>query len=285
MSAVHRQDPFEVPSPEDVRFYREHGYWISPPLLPLELLAIANRGMDRLYRFDVDHEVPLRSDAQPGNYSHWGWRPERGDILRKNDYATLRVEELSSLRQYEAIATCAARLSGASGLRLWHDQLLYKPVDTGNPAANVKWHTDRYYWKTCSSEEMLTAWIPFADVTADDGAMCIVDGSHRWSDQLAVRWDAEDFSIIDNVVSERRAKLVPIVLRAGQISFHHCKAIHGSGANHGSAPRRALAIHFQPIDNRFVKNGSRHPNDDLVGRTGTGEPDYADPRICPVLYP
>ena len=48
--------------------------------------------------------------------------------MRKNDYTTLRVRELAELARYPLIAACAARLSGAACLRLWHDQLLYKPT-------------------------------------------------------------------------------------------------------------------------------------------------------------
>lgn len=275
-----------LPDDRDVEYYHEHGYWISPPIIPSDLLATARRGMDRLYAFDVDHTVEVRPDARDlGTYTHWGWLPEHGGVLRKNDYASLRVDELARLVSYPAIAACAAKLAGAEELRLWHDQLLYKPLTDGTGGGNIKWHTDRYYWMTCSSEDMLTAWIPFADVSASDGAMCVVDGSHRWSDQLTLRWQAEEFSVIDDVLSDHGSRLVPIALEAGQVSFHHCKMIHGSGPNYGAAPRRAMAVHFQPGTNHYVERGHHHPNDELVTRTEEGLPDYADPRICPRLFP
>ncbi len=174
-----------LPSDEDVSFYQRHGYWVSPVIVPDEILTGAERGMGRFYAEDVDEHL-ARDGAPPTSralgskpYSHWGWRPEDGNVMRKNDYTTLRVRELAELSRFPVIAACAARLSGAAGLRLWHDQLLYKPTGTAGEAGNVSWHTDRYYWQTCSSEDMLTAWIPFADVSAADGAMSMVDGSHR----------------------------------------------------------------------------------------------------------
>jgi hypothetical protein len=51
-----------------------------------------------------------------------------------------------------------------------------------------------------------------------------------------------------------------------------------------------MAIHLQPIDNAWTAgvqaDGSPayHRNDELV-RAVDGHPDYADPRICPVLWP
>ena len=205
--------------------------------------------------------------------------------MRKNDYTTLRVRELAELARYRLIAACAARLSGAASLRLWHDQLLYKPTDTAGDAGNVAWHTDRYYWQTCSSEYMLTAWIPCADVSGLDGAMSMVDGSHRWTDELQIKWESAPFSVINAVLAQRDATLVPIELRRGQVSFHHCKTLHGSGPNLGASPRRSLVVHFQPGNNEYVERGHYHPNDDLVVKTASGFPDYSDPRICPTLIP
>jgi Phytanoyl-CoA dioxygenase (PhyH) len=283
--------PVTVPVTEsDVAFYQEHGYWVSPVVIAPDVLDAAERGMERFYARDVDHllDWDRRTDIDSfplGRYSHWGWVPAHGDVMRKNDYTSLRVNELSSLAHYPVVAACAARLSGFPQLRLWHDQLLYKPVDAGNTPAYVKWHTDRFYWQTCSSEEMLTAWIPFADVTERDGAMCVLDGSHRWSDEVDIDWSSAPFSVIDDVVSQYHAELVPICLERGQISFHHCKTIHGSGLNRGKTARRSFVIHFQPGTNRYVERGYHHANDDLVRTTSDGVPDYADPDISPQLFP
>lgn len=275
-----------LPTADDVRFYREHGYWMSPAIVADDVLDAAEKGMARFYAGDVDGLLSV--DSRPrlgGAYSHWGWRPEDGNIMRKNDYVTLRVRELAQLAHLPVIARCAAVLSGFDSLRLWHDQLLYKPLDDGHNKANVIWHTDRHFWRTCSSGEMLTAWIPFSDVTAEDGAMCVVDGSHRWSEELDLHWGTAPFSVIEEVVRERQASLVPVELERGQFSLHHCKTIHGSGANHGRSPRRSLVVHMQPASNHYIANGHAHANDDLVRRDDDGLPDYTDPGICPVLYP
>ena len=274
----------------DVEFYAEHGYWVAPIIIPADLLDAAERGMERFYARDVDHllDWDRRNDIDSlpaGRYSHWGWRPSYGDVMRKNDYTSLRVDELGALAHCAVVAACAARLSGFPQLRLWHDQLLYKPAGTDNNLANVKWHTDRFYWKTCSSAEMLTAWIPFGDVTERDGAMSVLDGSHRWSDEVDIDWSNAPFSVIDDVANKYHSTLVPICLNRGQVSFHHCQTIHGSGPNSGEAPRRSFVVHFQPGTNRYVEHGYHHPNDDLVRRSPEGIPDYSDPDICPQLYP
>jgi hypothetical protein len=60
--------------------------------------------------------------------------------------------------------------------------------------------------------------------------------------------------------------------------------VHGSGPNHGTGPRRGIAIHLQPGDNHWVESDARHTNDTLT-RQVDGHPDYTDPAFCPVLYP
>lgn len=110
-----------------------------------------------------------------------GWCPEHDNRLRKNGYSSLRVRDLAELVAYPTIAATAAVLAGAASIRLWHDQLLCKPVSTAGAGTSVGWHTDRQYWLTCSSTEMLTAWVGFHDVDERSGSVSFLDGSHRWN--------------------------------------------------------------------------------------------------------
>lgn len=280
-----------LPSPDDIAFFREHGWWISPRILDRALIDAAARDQQRYYAGE--------RDRAPAQYfpPEWNWRPENGDVLRKSDYTTLEMRALAALAMAPAISAIAARLIGAGAIRLWHDQLLQKPVDDGRNRgrANVGWHTDRGYWQTCTSERMLTAWIPFHDVDEAMGAMRFIDGSHRWGEQspaLTNAFDGQDLDAAERLIASGGAELrkVPAILAKGQVSFHDCRLIHGSGPNLGTAPRRALAVHLQDGDNRFrlhrrdATTWAWHHNDRLCRRGADGLPDYADPAICPLTY-
>jgi ectoine hydroxylase-related dioxygenase (phytanoyl-CoA dioxygenase family) len=261
-----------LPGPDDIAFYREHGWWISPVFLPAEVLDAAERGMARYYAGDLD---------TPDD----GWASPPAEGLRKHDYASLHVRELARLVAQPVVAATAARLAGADSIRLWHDQLLYKPVDTPGTAANVGWHTDRQYWQSCTSEEMLTAWVGFHDVDETGGSVSFVDGSHRW-DVSGLDFFSQDLAALEAEIA-RQGHTLDIRhtrMRRGQVSFHHCRTVHGSGPNHGTGPRRSLAIHLQPGDNRHRPGTAGHGNDRLV-RLRDGVPDYADPEVCPQLWP
>jgi hypothetical protein len=261
-----------LPGPDDIAHYREHGYWISPVILPPEVLDAAERGMARYYAGDLD--APDRD-----------WAPPPVTGLRKNDYASLHVTELARLVAQPVLAATAAALAGAQTIRLWHDQLLHKPADRPGTAANVGWHTDRQYWQCCTSESMLTAWVGFHDVDEAGGSVSFLAGSHRW-DVSGLDFFSQDLGALEAEITRQghRADIRPTRMRRGQVSFHHCRTVHGSGPNLGTQPRRSLAIHLQPGDNRFRPGADPHGNNGLV-RLRDGVPDYTDPQVCPQLWP
>ena len=144
-----------TPTDADVAFYREHGYYVSKPIFTSAELDAAAAAQDAFYEGE-------RDEALPENAARLiGWTKAKGPGLRKNDYASLQKREFAAIVRNPVLGAIAARLAGADEIRLWHDQLLYKPSDSERPAtgpkANVGWHTDRGYWKSTTSDGMLTA--------------------------------------------------------------------------------------------------------------------------------
>lgn len=276
-------DPDLLPTDADVARYREDGCWLSGPILPGDVLDAAEEGMRRFYAGDHDAPFPGRT-----RFDDYDWTPGHGAGLRKNDYARMQVRELDALVRHPAIAAVAARLSGSATIRLWHDQLLYKPP-SADSSGNVGWHTDRQYWATCTSEEMLTAWVPFHDCDETTGSVTFLAGSHRWP-RVDLDFFDQDLGRLEREARDLEVRPVVARLPRGCVSFHHCRTVHGSGPNRSAAPRRSMAIHLQPGDNRYravsdaAGEPAYHRNDDLVRRVD-GVPDYADPRVCPVLHP
>ncbi len=274
-----------LPTDDEVQFYQIHGYYKSKVLFSEEEIDAALAASNEFYKGEVD------SPPLPGK-TYLGWTPDKGDVLRKNDHASFQKRGLSHLTQSPLLGAVAARLAQTPEIRLWHDQLLYKPVDQPDRKANVGWHTDRGYWKTCSSQNLLTAWIPFHDCNQEMGTITMIDGSHLWPDNTANL----DFFSNDLEGLEARFRSggnqvikVPMNLKKGEVSFHHCLTIHGSGPNHSQHPRRSIAVHLQDQANHWqefhYEDGTlaRHDNDGLV-RQNEGVPDYSDPAVCPVLW-
>ena len=228
------------------------------------------------------------------------WTPDQAARrLAKDDYVLQQSDALRRIGMAGRLGAIAARLAETDEIRLFSSSLISKPPLVSDDAAKVGWHVDRAYWQTCTSDKMLTAWIPLHDCDAEMGTITMVDGSHRWSsnpDVEALR--AATTFISDDIaaIEQRLAKLgleivrVPMSLTKGQVSFHSCLTFHGSGDNRAQTARVSLTVHLQDEHNSYreayKRNGDPvvHNTDLLVRRLADGRPDYGDPDICPVLW-
>jgi ectoine hydroxylase-related dioxygenase (phytanoyl-CoA dioxygenase family) len=275
-----------LPSDDDVAFYHRHGYYISKPILPDELLDAAVDGALRHFSGERDVRLPVTT-----GYSDW--KPGGSVTFRNCEYVALQTYKIRRLVEYPLIGAIAARLCGSDEVRLFDDQLIYKAPNPADTSAVVGWHVDRAYWMTCTSDNMLTAWIPFHDCPEEMGPLLVVDGSHRFAGNVALRTFNEHN--LEELESRYRSADLPfrrvcIPLTRGQVSFHHCLTIHGSDINRGTRPRLSLAVHMQDGPNRYREYRNRDGipwhlvNDELCRRTPEGVPDYTDPSVFPVLW-
>ena len=272
-----------LPTAEDVTFYEEHGWYISKKIIPDEIIDQAIYGSERFYRGERDGTLPVNS-----GYSDW--KPEDGDTVRNNEFVSLQNKELRELALLPIIGKIAARLARTEEIRLLDDQLVYKPPQTHN---STGWHCDQAYWSTCSSQKLLTAWIPFHDVDETRGPLVVIDRSHKWSGLENMRFFND--SNLDNLAhqlptAKKEIVKVPMVMKKGQVSFHNCWTIHGSYPNRSDKFRLALAAHLQDKDNHYRpftnKQGKEiHIFDEqLCRKLPNGDPDFSDPAVFPMLW-
>jgi ectoine hydroxylase-related dioxygenase (phytanoyl-CoA dioxygenase family) len=119
----------------------------------------------------------------------------------------------------------------------------------------VSWHQDSTYWGL-DPDDVITAWVALSDVTPENGYMQFIPGSQK-VDQLP----HVDTFHKDNLLSRGQeiavevdiAKAVGIPLRAGEISLHHIKLVHGSDANRSDDRRIGMAIRYIPTYVRQTK--------------------------------
>jgi Phytanoyl-CoA dioxygenase (PhyH) len=284
-----------LPSDEDVRFYAEHGWYLSKKLLSDDEVDELQAATDRYYAGERDRLLPVR----PPRLAYW--EPAHGDVQRHNDYVHYESDAIANALLKPLIGAVAARLAQARSIRVFQSTLIYKPPVPDEPSNIVPWHFDKHYWASSTSERMLTAFVPFHDCDELMGTITMVDGSHRWvevgADASTNRHFAErDRGELEELLVENAAHngaqvtKIPMIIPKGHMSFHHCRIYHGSGANRSDRPRRAVSLHLQDGDNAYreftLPDGSLafYNHDSLVRRTAGGHPDYADPEFCPTLW-
>lgn len=277
-----------LPTEEDILFYEEHGWYISPPVIPEAAINLAIAGAKTFYLGERD--AILKIDD---GYSNW--KPEDGDIVRNNEFVSLQKKELRQLALQPIIGAIAAKLARTDEIRLLDDQLVYKPPsrNKGKINTSVGWHSDRAYWGTCSSDNLLTAWIPFHDCDEARGPLVVLDKSHKWAGLQHMRhFNDPNLANLEKKLEKEGKKVVkvPMNLKKGQVSFHHCWTIHGSYPNLSQQHRQAFAVHLQDKDNHYrpyVNHQGKeiHIIDEkLCSCLSDGDPDFKDPDVFPVVW-
>jgi len=116
------------------------------------------------------------------------------------------------------------------------------------PEKFVAWHQDVTYWRL-EPAFALTAWYAVDDSDAENGCMRVIPGTHAEIRDHGTSERAGNLLSINQevpVTEEEEARAVDLVLRAGEISLHHGKLIHGSNPNRSARRRCGMTIRYIP---------------------------------------
>lgn len=293
-----------LPTVADIEEYQRLGYYKSRKIFTDAEIDQVAAAQQRFYDTGAPQKLPQFEDPGEGTDLRWSIPGNEPGGMMKNDYVRFAMPEMDSFIRKPLFAAVAACMSGEP-VRLWHEQLLYKPPSKGAATkAKIGWHTDGYYWQVNEAAhfdyeakqrpQMVTGWVPFHDVGEVEGSICVVPKSHV-VDPAKIR-DCIDFFSSELESQEKAFKKTGIefckhtmLLKKGEVSFHHVQTIHGSGENQSDAPRRSIAIHLQPLSGKYnpsvKENGEKavHHMDKRVAKDRSGRPDFSDPIWCPEL--
>jgi len=155
----------------------------------------------------------------------------------------------------------AAEMLNANEVRLWHDQIQYKPAEVGGVN---NWHQDSPYWPCINQGHAVTAWLALDDADEDNGCMRMVTGSHLWGDTIEfLHKEMSDFEKPASYYGDHEIHVSSALVPKGHVHFHHGFTYHGSSQNQSGRPRRALAMHF--ISEKTIFTGPQgHPCEELI---------------------
>jgi ectoine hydroxylase-related dioxygenase (phytanoyl-CoA dioxygenase family) len=154
------------------------------------------------------------------------------------------------------ISQQVAQLTSANQLRIWHDQIQYKPKQGGGV---LMWHQDSPYWGILTPKhQQVTAWVALDDVDLDNGCMQMVPGSHHWGNSIEYLHTLKDFGDMAKVgqFQGHPVTVQTCPVKKGEVHFHHSLTWHGSGRNLSGRERRAVAIHYATDQTRHVAGGT-----------------------------
>jgi len=235
-----------LPGKEQIASYRDNGFVVIEDFLSPDELDV--------WRKAVMQAVAERGGRKiPGKDIRIG---EDDGINEDGDYYGKVFDQLLNLWQTndavkelmldERIGKMASLLSGAEGIRIWHDQALFKRP-WANPTA---WHLDTPFW-SFSDRKAISIWVALDDATFQNGCLYFIPGSHQGTkfDKISIGRNMD--SIFDVYPQYVKAPTVAAPMKAGSCSFHNGLTIHGAGANMTNAWRRAMTCAYMPDGNVF----------------------------------
>lgn len=143
----------------------------------------------------------------------------------------------------QRLAGIAADLMQVRGVRLYHDQALYKESGGGI----TPWHADQYYWPL-SSDKTVTVWVPLQETPAEMGPLSFARGSQKFEFGRDLPISDESEVALKKELAEHDFPLVVEPFKLGDVSFHTGWTFHRAGANNSGAPRAVMTVIYMDAD-------------------------------------
>jgi ectoine hydroxylase-related dioxygenase (phytanoyl-CoA dioxygenase family) len=178
-------------------------------------------------------------------------------------------------------AGIAAALMGVPGVRLYHDQALFKPA--GGPG--TPWHQDHFYWPL-DTMHSITMWMPLVDAPRESGTMSFAAGSHRKGSLLDISISDESHEQFEKLIARESLPVVDHALLAGDATFHSGWTVHSAHANNTPRTREVMTVIYFADGTRLMEPDSSYRRADLEAfHPGQKPGELAASPLNPLLFP
>ena len=230
---------------------------------------------EHIAQFSRDGFIKLRSVLSPEALKHYGEEitslaialntqdlpPEQRTTYDKAFLQVMNLWEHSpKVAKFvlgKRLGRIAAELLEVSGVRLYHDQALYKEPGGGITPA----HADQYYWPL-ASDRTITAWIPLQAVHDDMGPLGFYAGSQsvEFGRDLGISDESEEK--ISANMARHGFEFQSGAFELGDVSFHLGWTFHKAGANVSRNPRAVMTLIYMDDAMRLNRNLSTAQEND-----------------------
>ena len=254
--------------PAAVAAFRRDGHTVVRNLL-------AGAELERHRRAIVDaarrHNAETRPLAERDTYG-------KAFLQTTNLWRTDRV--VAEFVRAPRFAQVAAELMGVDGVRLYHDQALFK--ESGGGA--TPWHQDQVYWPL-DTPHTITLWMPLVDVPPEVGTMTFASGSHRLARaaELVISDDSEAY--FEALVRQHGLRTCTHgALQAGDATFHAGWTLHRAPPNPSATVREVMTVIYFADGARLLEPTTLQQADFDAWFPGCKPGDRAESELTPLLY-
>ncbi len=252
---------------EQKQFFRREGYIKLKNVLNAETLAYYGKEITRHVLEQTKDIAPLE---QRGTYG-------KAFLQVSNIWETNPIAKEFAFNK--RLARIAAELMGVSGVRMFHDQALYKEPGGGI----TPWHADQYYWPV-DTDNTVTAWIPLQATPLELGPLFFCAGSQKYEfgRDLEIS-DASEQTLSQALKDQGRMVEEPFDL--GEVSFHYGWTFHRAGPNTSDRPRNVMTVIYVDENAKVAEPRNKAQESDLKRwLPGLKPGDLVDSPINPVIW-
>lgn len=178
------------------------------------------------------------------------------------------------------LAKIASDLLQVDGVRLYHDQALFKEGGGGI----TPWHADQYYWPL-ETDKTVTAWIPLQAIPLTCGPLEFSAGSHQIVEGRELEIGDDSEIIIQQKLKVTDYKHVVEPFDAGEISFHSGWVFHRAGGNFSNQMRKVMTIIYMDKNMKLKKPENKNQiNDWNTWCPGAMVNEVINSPLNPILY-
>lgn len=253
---------------EQIQAFREQGYVKLKDVLSAETLTRYGEEITRLV-------VALNGNDKP--------------LAERTTYGKAFLQ-VSNLWRHSAIvdtfvrskrlARIAADLLEVEGVRLYHDQALYKEPSGGI----TPWHADQYYWPL-ATDRAVTVWVPLQPTPIEMGPLSFCVGSHRLDLERSLEISDESEKRIQDRVTGAGLAVDEGAFDLGEVSYHLGWTFHRAGPNETDRPRGVMTMIYIDADMKLAAPTNRNQQADWQRwMPGTAIGDVVETPQNPLLF-
>jgi len=255
-------------SPEQVARFQRDGYIKLKDVLSPEVLDYYGKEITRMVLLLNKEGTPLEERTTYGKAFL-----QIMNIWRKN-------EIVSEFVFGKRLARIASDLLQTRGVRMYHDQALYKEAGGGY----TPWHVDQFYWPL-ATEKTVTAWIPLHAVPLENGPLMFSVGSQRIKIGRDLQISDESEKKIDEQLKLSNLPVDETPFDLGEVSFHLGYTFHRAGPNTLPKAREVMTIIYMDRDMRLTEPKNKNQQSDWDNWCpGAKIGEIIDSPLNPVLY-
>ncbi|OCT11713.1 phytanoyl-CoA dioxygenase [Paenibacillus pectinilyticus] len=192
-----------------------------------------------------------------------------------------KSEEIQRFVFAKRFAQIAADLMGVDGVRIYHDQALFKEPHGGH----TPWHQDQNFWPL-DTDKTITMWMPLVPISEEVGSMTFASESHLIGYINRLLISDESHRTLAGYIEGKGFKTVSHgAMQAGDATFHAGWTLHSAPGNPTDTMRKVMTIIYYADGSRVAEPDSKARENDLKRWFPDMKPgDVAASVLNPLLY-